>query len=171
MTVPLMLQLQVQEKVQECLKKVLGEGGKHFSITLAFKKGMGAVAGEARSSGRIDLNEQMFLGNKDVFFNEIIPHEVAHVLQFVMFPEAKRHHGKEWKMLMKMLNVPSLTYHSMDASATDTSLFRYSCSCGANHSLTKLRHKRSQAGKTMVCSDCETRLIYYPREGECYGAY
>ena len=167
---PIMLQLQVQEKVQECLRKVLGEDGRHFSITLAFKTGMKNVAGAAWENGnRVDLNEEMFLTNTDVFFDEIIPHEVAHVLQFVMFPEAKRHHGKEWKVLMKMLDAPAMTYHNMDASTSDKSLFRYSCSCGINHSLTKIRHKRIQTGKVMVCLGCETRLIYYPREGECYG--
>lgn len=168
MTVPLMLQLKVQEKVQQCLSIVLGEeSAKYFSITVEFKTKMGVVAGQAIECS-IELNEELFLANQEEYFSNIIPHEVAHCLQFAMYPNAKRHHGKEWKSIMKILEVEPNTYHDMDVSAVDKSLFRYSCSCGLNHSMTKLLHDKAQSGKLALCASCETRLIYYPRS-ECYG--
>lgn len=165
MTVPLMLQLQVQEKVQQCLVTILGEeAAKYFSIVLSFKSGMKTVAGQAYFDGSnlIELNQELFLANQGEFFDCIIAHEVAHILQFTMYPDAKRHHGKEWKKIMKLLSVNPEPYHNLDVSAVDSRFFRYSCSCGLNHSLTKHLHEKTQSGKVALCASCETRLIYFP---------
>jgi len=41
--------------------------------------------------------------NRDYVIQEIIPHEIAHIVQGIMFPYARYIHGKEWKEATRAL--------------------------------------------------------------------
>lgn len=168
MAIPLSQQVKVLEKIKECLCVVLGKDAVELvRYGLSFREDMGTVAGLAYPETlMIELNAQLFLANKSVFLDEIIPHETAHILQFILYPEAKKPHGKEWKKIMKLLGVNPDTYHDMDMSEIDNGYFRYTCGC-KTHSLTKRLHKRTQEGQATQCVECNSRLVYFPR-GDCY---
>lgn len=168
MTIPLSLQVQVLDKIQECLVKVVGKvQAEQIDIGLSFRVDMLAVAAKAYFHERIiEINTKLFLANKKVFLEEIIPHEGAHILQHLLYPEAKSFHGKEWKKIMKQLGVIPNTFHNLDVSEVESTYFRYSCRCQI-HSLSSTLHKRSQAGEGVECIKCEDRLVYFPR-GDCY---
>ena len=173
MSVSIGLQVQVQEVIQQCLVKILGEQESNFLIIpLSFRTNMEAVAALAyRSDKRIEINEPLFLQNKKEFLNQIIPHEVAHVCQDILYPAAKRAHGKEWKKLMGVLGKPADTYHQLDVSSVAVNTHRYSCACSAGnffHTVHKARHKKILEGAAVACVACKTRMIYHPKHEE-YG--
>ena len=71
-------------------------------------------------SNNYDFNIKLAVQNPDEYYDQIVPHEVAHHIQYMLFPKSMKKlegHGKEWKGIMK--NVFGLSpdrYHSMDTT-------------------------------------------------------
>ena len=172
MTISTLLQLKVQEKIQQCLDLILGEEtARYFKVQVEFKTTLGLCAGLAYcSESRIVLNEALFLKNQDEFFNETIPHEVAHILQYVLYPKEKLSHGRRWKEIMIKLGLKPSVYHHMDISAVDDKVYRYTCACDGGfryHQIPEAKHKRLQKStRALQCGTCKTRIIYFPK-GDC----
>lgn len=168
MTISTLLQLQVQERVQYCLDILLGEEtAKYIKVQIEFKKTLGLNAALAYNGKlRIVLNEALFLANQVEFFEEIIPHEVAHIVQYILYPDELIDHGENWKALMNKLGLKANVYHDLDISAVDGQVYRYTCCCSDGrryHQIIKSKHKKIQAGKVVQCGGCSARIIYYPR--------
>lgn len=169
MTVSTLLQLEVQEKVKQCLSILLGEAvADRLSVIIQFKKNMGVTAGLAYSGKlRIVLNEVLFLANQKDFFEEIIPHECCHIAQYVLYPDEEVSHGKHWKELMKALGLKPNVYHDLDVSAVDSKVYRYTCCCengNRYHQISEKIHKELEKGDRIItCGSCSTRIIYYLR--------
>lgn len=173
MEVSIGLKLQVQEKVQECVTKVLGAiEADLLVIPVTYRDDMQDVAGYAyRDTKRIEINAPLFLLNKKEFLSQIIPHEIAHVLQDVLYPEAKLAHGKEWKKIMQILGCPADTFHLLDVSSVAENTHRYSCGCSEGnffHMVHKSKHEKILKGARLECVACKTRIIHHPK-GEDYG--
>lgn len=169
MTISTLLQLQVKERVHQCLSILLGEDvADRLSVIIQFKKNMGVTAGLAYSGKlRIVLNEELFLANQKDFFEDIIPHETAHIAQYVLYPDEEVSHGKHWKKLMKSLGLKPSAYHDLDVSAIDDRVFRYTCCCengNRYHQIIEKTHKELEKGARIItCGSCSTRIIHYPR--------
>lgn len=168
MAISISLQLEVKEKVNQCLTILLGaEVAKYVNITVEFKNGIKTVAGLAyQDEQRIVLNEDLFLANKQAFFDEIIGHEVCHIIQHILHPNEKLHHGKRWKELMTMLGLKPAVYHQLDVSAVDNKVFRYVCNCDNGfryHQILEKTHNQLQnVGKIVKCGGCDSRIVHYP---------
>jgi SprT protein len=123
---------------------------------------MRSVAGCAYTGKfkRIELSEQLFLENIESFFENTIPHEVAHILTEILYPNAKQDHGPEWKSVMRELGIEPVRCHNYDTSScyNDTRI-RYNCVCSTHHLLSKIRHNKAKLGTEYSCGTCKTRLI------------
>lgn len=158
--------IKIQQIVQRCVSTLFDDAP--IKIKVEFRTGMGKYAGLVYSGEqRVILNEGLFLRNKAYFFSDIVPHEVAHILQEILYPEERAHHGTGWKEIMKLLGVAPNPYHNLDVSAVDGKLFRYSCCCESGflfHFLTQAEHNKIQSGATKYeCKLCRTRAIFYPQ--------
>lgn len=164
-----LLQLQVQEKIEQCLNTLLGEEtAKYLNIIVEFKNSINTAAGLAyQAEQRIVLNEKLFLANKQAFFDEIIGHEVCHIVQHILYPNERLHHGKRWKELMIMLGLKPRVYHGLDVSAVDNKVYRYVCNCDEGfyyHQILEKTHKQLKSGDRVIkCGKCVTRIIHFPR--------
>jgi SprT protein len=161
-------QILIQETIQSCLNKILGETiANYFKIVVEFKNKLGTVAGLAyRAEQRIVLNEALFRNNKEHFFSDIIPHEVAHILQYALYPDERLHHGKKWRLIMQQLGLQPNVYHDLDVSKVDSKVHRYTCCCEGGykyHQILDNEHKKLQSGQARKCGTCETRIIHFPR--------
>jgi SprT protein len=168
LTVPILLQLKVQERVQQCLNILVGEEtAKYLKVQVQFKKTLGLNAGLAYNGDlKIVLSEVLFLANQGEFFEEIIPHEVAHIVQYILYPDEQVDHGVNWKNLMLQLGLKPNVYHDLDISAVDKKVYRYTCCCSDGrryHQIPEAKHKQLQQGKVLKCGGCSTRVIYFPR--------
>lgn len=156
----------VKEKVTECIAKILGaERAAKFHFPVTYHSNMNRVAGLAyMTEMRIELNEPLFLANIEQFFARTIPHEVAHLIQTIVYPKAKQSHGPEWRHIMELLGAESKRSHSYDVSiCTTMERFRYVCNCtNRSFSVTKILHNKMQKGQKRFCNTCTGRAVYWP---------
>ncbi|GAA4501827.1 SprT family zinc-dependent metalloprotease [Pseudaeromonas paramecii] len=119
----------------------------------------GKAAGTARlSQWAIRLNPVLLAAHPQVFLDEVIPHELAHLLVFARHGRT-RPHGVQWQRLMRETFglVPRVT-HNLDVSSLSGPSFAYRCAC-REHSLSLRRHNKVQRGQAnYLCRDCRTAL-------------
>ncbi|GLO59876.1 protein SprT [Vibrio sp. MACH09] len=121
----------------------------------------GKVAGKAYlQQWHIRLNPVLFRENPLAFINEVIPHELAHLLTFQKFGKV-RPHGTEWKAMMEdVLSSPAKTTHSFDISSVQGRTFEYHCQCQM-HALTIRRHNKVRTNKASYhCRQCQQLLKF-----------
>jgi SprT protein len=122
----------------------------------------GRAAGTAHlQRNLIKINPILFINNKEEFFEQVIPHEVAHLITFQLYGKV-RPHGKEWQHIMeKVFKRPAATTHQLDIKDVVGKLFTYQCAC-TTHQLTIRRHNKVQKGCEYRCKSCRKALVYKP---------
>lgn len=72
----------------------------------------GTIAGSAHlQAWEIRLNPVLLIENSEIFINQVIPHELAHLLVYHCLSKTAPH-GKEWKwMITTILEVPPQRTH------------------------------------------------------------
>lgn len=120
----------------------------------------GKAAGTARlSQWAIRLNPVLLSAHPQVFLDEVIPHELAHLLVFARHGRT-RPHGVPWQRLMRETFglVPRVT-HNLDVSSLSGPRFAYRCAC-REHSLSLRRHNKVQRGQARyLCRECGHALF------------
>jgi SprT protein len=105
----------------------------------------------------IKFNPTLFLQNQDEFFQQVVPHEVAHLIAHQLYGKI-RPHGKEWQHVMQLVfKRPADTTHSLDISNVVGKQFSYQCLC-ATHQLTIRRHNKILKGTKYLCKGCRGEL-------------
>lgn len=78
------------------------------------------AAGEAaRNVELISINMILYRDNIQVFLNEVIPHEMAHLIQFNKFDTKgfpTKGHGVEWQEAMRKIGQKPVKYHNLDVT-------------------------------------------------------
>jgi hypothetical protein len=69
-------------------------------------------------TNKYQFNIKLAMANPSEYYDIIVPHEVAHHVQFMLFPKSlkvKQGHGKEWcKIMTSVFGIPADRYHTMD---------------------------------------------------------
>lgn len=104
------------------------------------------------------FNATLLAENQDAFFNEVIPHEICHLLAHQMYGRVKPH-GREWQALMiRVFTLSPSTTHSMDTQSVAGKHFSYQCDCGPVN-LSIRRHNKVVRGETQYrCRRCKKEL-------------
>ena len=127
--------------------------------TLVYQQ-RGTSAGTAwLEKNEIRLNPVLLLENQREFIDEVVPHELAHLLVWKHFGRVAPH-GKEWKGMMEaVLGVPARRTHQFELESVRRNTFPYRCQC-QQHQLTVRRHNRVVRGEaTYRCVKCGEPLI------------
>lgn len=120
----------------------------------------GTSAGTAwLESYEIRLNPVLLLENSEAFIEEVVPHELAHLLVWKHFGRVAPH-GKEWKWMMEsVLGVPARRTHQFELQSVRRNTFPYRCKC-QEHQLTVRRHNRVVRGEGVYrCVHCGEQLV------------
>ena len=63
----------------------------------------------------VEFSAELMWEHTEHFVRDTIPHEVAHIVTNLIFPNAKQHHGPEWKSMLEWLlnGAEAKTYHTL----------------------------------------------------------
>jgi SprT protein len=150
----------VIQKVEQCINHASSYFKQSFRLPKISFNQRGKIAGCARlQSNELRFNPVLLSDNMDDFLEEVIPHEVCHLLAYKLFGKV-RPHGKEWQSLMiELFDLKGQTYHQMDVTKVKGKSFNYQCECGPIE-LGIRRHNKVVKGKQIyICRKCRSPLI------------
>lgn len=116
----------------------------------------------------ININKELLEKYQDEY-SQTIGHEVAHYITYSVIGEEftrngrRQVHGKNWKAVMKMLGLDPKRCHNYDTSdlkkVKKVTYYSYTCDCGYDHQITKIRHNKILRGKQSYrCATCKTPI-------------
>lgn len=152
------LKLQAQRQLKQSLALANQFFNKEFTIPVMNFELRGQKAGVAYlQQNEIRLNPVLLVENGAAFIQQVVPHELAHLLVYQQFGRVQPH-GKEWKMMMeRVLGVPAHIYHKF-STASVAKQFSYQCGC-QTHLLSVRRHNAIQHNqRSYICLNCNQPL-------------
>lgn len=154
----------VIDKVQECYHRATSYCGRTFELPTIYFNQRGKIAGCARLQlNQLHFNPVLLEDNLDVFLQQVVPHEVCHLLTFIMYGKV-RPHGKEWQASMiALFGLEPQTYHQMDVAKVKGKSFNYQCSCGPVELSIRRHNKMVRGQQYYICKVCNDRLILRAR--------
>lgn len=149
----------VSQKVEHCIHHASLYLKQNFKLpTISFNQ-RGKIAGCARlQSNELRFNPVLLADNLDAFLQEVVPHEVCHLLAYTLYGKV-RPHGKEWQNLMQNLyGLKGQTYHQMDVAKVAGKHFNYRCQCGPVKLGIRRHNKITRGQQQYICRKCCTTL-------------
>lgn len=154
------LKMQVTRRLKQDLARANDYFQKSFHAPEVNYNVRGLKAGVAYlTRNEIRFNPILLQENGAEFVNQVVPHELAHILVYQHFGSVAPH-GKEWQMMMEeVLGVKAETYHCFDTTNV-AKQFAYQCAC-QHHWLSVRRHNAIQRGeRDYLCKKCHSTLIF-----------
>ena len=159
----------VEKKALACLDLAQAYFGKSFRYEKIELNLRGRAAGQIRyyrASQRppvLRFNKQLLMRYGDRFVEEVVPHEVAHLIAYSHYGSKIKPHGKEWKFVMcQVLGMAAARVtHDFDvAPARRLQYFDYRCQClHKRHRLSVIRHGKVKRGvASYLCRACKEPL-------------
>lgn len=156
--VPIFLQQQVMRVLREKLALAEQKLEQTFPEPVVNYKQRGTTAGSAYlKEWEIRINPTLLIENAENFVDEVVPHELAHLLVYRVFGRnGIAPHGKEWKWMMQhVLKVDARRTHNFAVSSVKSKTFAYYCACPKTHELTIRRHNKVVRGENQyLCRQC-----------------
>lgn len=146
------------EELVNCAKQKLGVDVKIPTLRMTQR---GKIAGSARlQTHEIRLNPTLWEDNQQEYLEEVLPHELSHLIVFQLYGKVKPH-GKEWQSVMRgVFGVSPSTRHAMNTDKVAGQQFEYRCGC-TTHQLSIRRHNKVIRNKqTYACRRCGQSLLY-----------
>ena len=166
MKIPSEIHQRIVDKIQECCRIVQERTGKTINPRLSYDL-RGTVAGR----GGLDCGEQivkinpvLLMENVEEMVNQTVPHEVAHVAQYVVYGTDNRMnkpHGIYWSQIMGWFGCDPRRCHSYDvtnARVRRVGRVEYVCSC-RTHNISKTIVNRISMGRRYSCKHCGTVIV------------
>ncbi|MBD2811271.1 SprT family zinc-dependent metalloprotease [Xenorhabdus sp. Vera] len=157
--VPLFLQQAVLRTMRQKLAQASNFFQKTFPEPSVTYRQRGTIAGCARlQDWEIRLNPILLIENQQAFIDEVLPHELAHLLAYHQFGQVAPH-GKEWRFIMEtVLKVSANRTHQFSVNSVRSQIFTYYCRC-RQHELTIRQHNKILRGKSCyICRQCGEKL-------------
>ncbi|KAA6209682.1 SprT family zinc-dependent metalloprotease [Avibacterium paragallinarum] len=155
-----LLNIQILRQLRHYLKLAEQHFQRSFPMPEVNYQLRGLKAGVAYlQKNEIRFNRTLLLENPDYFLQQIVPHELAHLIVYQVFGRVSPH-GKEWKAVMeKLFNLPAEIYHCLDVQSVQGKTFPYQCACQI-HNLSLRRHNRVQnQSAEYFCKQCKEKLM------------
>ena len=149
----------VIQKVAKCINHASLYFEQNFKAPKISFNQRGKIAGCARLQlNELRFNPVLLADNLDAFLEEVVPHEVCHLLAYTLFGKV-RPHGKEWQSLMlKLFKLKGQTFHQMDVAKVKGKCFNYQCACGPKELGIRRHNKVVKGEQIYICRKCKSPL-------------
>ena len=159
---------QLAERTQQYLDRLSERYPVEFQgllLTLKPVVNMGARAGTAQCrqtrSGNAEYmvryNLALYQRDPSAFLEITVPHEVAHIATFVLYPRQRIGHGAAWQAIMHEFGADPARCHRFDTDGLVRRQRRwvYRCNCPDNrHAISTRMHNAIQRGQRRCCVTC-----------------
>ncbi|WPC74497.1 SprT family zinc-dependent metalloprotease [Vibrio porteresiae] len=147
--------------IQLCIDLANSYFAKDLPVPTLNYKLRGKTAGKAYMHlNEVRLNPVLFNENTHAFLDQVIPHEVAHLVTYQVFGRVKPH-GPEWQAVMsKVFQVTPETTHRFSIASVQGKTFEYQCAC-QKHQISIRRHNRITRGQAVYrCQSCHQEIRF-----------
>ena len=154
-------QQQTLNKVEQCYQIAEQQLKRHFKRPEISFKLRGKSAGMAHLQlNKLRFNAHMLGENQHAFIDEVVPHEVCHLLCHQLFGRVKPH-GKEWQALMlNLYQLTPKTTHNFAVMRKPQAEFDYQCQCGVIKLSIRRHNKVIRNQAQYRCKACLSTLKY-----------
>lgn len=152
---------QVEDKVLETYLRAEQVFQRSFELPEIDWGQRGTCAGRASwRQNQISLNSVLLIENRDEFIREIVPHEVAHLINRALHGPMVKPHGSEWRSVMVALGQTPNRCHNFDVSnARVRTERRHTCRCKCtSHSVSQRVINRILRGAIYKCCHCGSAI-------------
>ena len=154
------LQTQIVLRVKNALAQASQRLQRDFPLPQVKFNQRGKIAGCARlQTNELRFNPVLISDNLQLFMDEVVPHEVCHLITYQLYGRVKPH-GPQWQRLMAVLfDLKGATRHTMDVTKVQGKSFAYKCQCGPL-TLSIRRHNKVLSNKqSYICRRCKEILV------------
>lgn len=159
---------EISDATSRCLALAERYFGRKFPSPTISMNLKGRAAGQCRfpagfnKAPELRFNLQIYQRYTQQFIEEVVPHEVAHLVAYCHYGKRIRPHGKHWQDIMRevMGCEPAVTHSFECEPARRMQYFDYVCGCeGRQHQLSAIRHGKVQRRQAhYVCRSCREPL-------------
>ncbi|MCL1050274.1 SprT family zinc-dependent metalloprotease [Shewanella abyssi] len=153
------LQQSIASQVEHCYQLAETHLGQKFPRPEINFKLRGKSAGTAHLQlNKLRFNPLLLKDNQQAFIDDVVPHEICHLLSFQLYGRVKPH-GVHWQRLMRQLyHRQPRTTHSFNTQSVEGKTYEYLCGCGSVN-LSIRRHNKVLRGETQYrCRKCGHNL-------------
>jgi SprT protein len=154
------LQAQIVQQVKDCLELASQHLQRDFPLPQVKFNQRGKIAGCARlQANELRFNPILLQDNLQIFIDEVVPHEVCHLVAYQIYGRV-RPHGVQWQKLMaELFDLQAAPRHTMDVTKVRGKSFDYMCKCGPL-TLSIRRHNKVLGNKqSYICRRCKQVLV------------
>lgn len=138
---------------------------------LVFTSGYLRAGQACERTHTIELNREYFEDNAEDMLENTLPHELAHLIAFKLFPRHTKEgniHGAGWQLVMwDWFGLEPERLHNYDTSnisARRQARFTYRCACQERHQVSTVIHNKIQRGQQRFCRTCGAILHFVPMD-------
>lgn len=147
---------EINARIKSCFNAILGYVPNYSLVFINDRKKK--WAGQATYHKNIlEFNLAYHSIDPDYFMGEIVGHEVAHLITSILYPDAKQHHGPEFRKIMSRLGLLGKTY--IPDHMTIQEKFLYRCGCGKDLFYPLKSHLKIKMMKSPVCRKCGDSVV------------
>jgi SprT protein len=162
--------LNVTQKTYECIEIAQRYFGRTFALTGITFDLRGAAAGQLAFSRklktyRLRYNRMLLEVDPVVLIEQVVPHEVSHLVALQVYGHSIPQHGDEWKSVMvDVFGLQPDRCHTMDVSGVVAKPYIYGCLCGGEIKVTKRHHNKIQRSAGYTCTICKSKIMFTREE-------
>lgn len=173
--VPERIKARVNAKINECIKIAEQKFDRQFEFPTIKYDVRGTTAGYAQDySYTVHFNSILLVENEDLFINTTVPHEFAHLVDGIVYPNTRNTfggqikrsiHGPTWQRIMRLFGSPVSrchSYNTSNAKVRQKARHVYTCNvCSKKMVLGPVRHRRQQRKQTYSMRGCRTHALRF----------
>lgn len=152
------LSQQITAKVEESVQILNIILRRNYPVPQIHYFSKGTRGGFYRHSDKtVHYNAVLAVMNEGDFLKTIVPHEVAHYIQFMEYGPRVQPHGGEWKRMMRLLGCEPTRCHSYDVTTVrQRNIKRYAiaCQCKTYQVTSNLIKRRNLLSPSVKCRKC-----------------